>query len=128
MADFKKTLVLDFDGVLHSYESGWKGVDVVPDGPVPGAVEFILAAQETFQVMIYSSRSEAPSGIKAMSEALFEWIAEETDEPTAHRALDKLSFPTTKPAAFLSIDDRALTFTGVFPDPSTLHAFKPWNK
>lgn len=32
-------LSIDFDGVIHSYTSRWKGVDVIPDMPVPGAFE-----------------------------------------------------------------------------------------
>jgi hypothetical protein len=41
-----------------------------------------------------------------------------------------LRFPTQKPAAFLTIDDRAICFQGSFEqlDPETLLAFKPWNK
>ena len=34
----KPIVVLDFDGVIHSYKSGWKGADVIPDEPVPGPV------------------------------------------------------------------------------------------
>lgn len=29
----KPILCLDFDGVIHSYASGWKGADVIPDPP-----------------------------------------------------------------------------------------------
>jgi len=41
----KPILCLDFDGVIHSYSSGWKGADVIPDPPVPGAFDFIRRAK-----------------------------------------------------------------------------------
>lgn len=44
------------------------------------------------------------------------------------RFLKQIKFPTKKPAAFLTIDDRAMQFTGVFPDPAHLLKFEPWNK
>lgn len=28
------TVSFDFDGVIHSYRSGWKGAAVIPDPPV----------------------------------------------------------------------------------------------
>jgi len=62
----KPTICLDFDGVLHSYESGWKGIDVIPDPPVPGAFEALAKYVGHFRVCIYSSRSSAPEGIDAM--------------------------------------------------------------
>ena len=31
----KKTILADFDGVLHEYIKPWQGADVIPDGPVP---------------------------------------------------------------------------------------------
>src|SRR5882672_3079773 len=37
----KPILCLDFDGVLHSYSSGWKGADVIPDAPTPGMAAFL---------------------------------------------------------------------------------------
>lgn len=40
----------------------------------------------------------------------------------------EIEWPTQKPAAFLTIDDRAITFTGEWPDINALLAFQPWNK
>ena len=39
-----------------------------------------------------------------------------------------LEFPTKKPAAFLTIDDRAICFDGTFPSKDEMLNFKPWNK
>jgi hypothetical protein len=47
------------------------------------------------------------------------------------KLFDALEFPEQKPAAFLTIDDRAVTFDGKWDgidmDPLTLLSFKPWN-
>lgn len=40
----------------------------------------------------------------------------------------EIRWPTEKPAAMISIDDRALTFDGTWPALDTLKTFKPWNK
>ena len=61
---------LDFDGVLHSYTSGWKGADVIPDPPVEGAIAFLREAVKHFQVEIFSSRSHQPGGGYAMRDWL----------------------------------------------------------
>ena len=63
----KPILCLDFDGVIHSYASGWKGsVRNIPDDPVPGALEFIVKAVEHFDVHIFSTRSHQFGGRWAM--------------------------------------------------------------
>lgn len=43
-------------------------------------------------------------------------------------AWNKDAWPTTKPSAFVTLDDRALTFDGHWPEIDALKAFKPWNK
>lgn len=37
--DKKGTVVFDFDGVIHSYTSGWQGEGVANDPIVPGMAE-----------------------------------------------------------------------------------------
>jgi hypothetical protein len=117
----KPILCLDFDGVLHSYKSGWKGADCIPDPPVDGAMSFIMEAMEHFTVHIFSSRSNQPGGRSAMRA----WIYKNSGGAPW---VDDLEYPTEKPAAFLTIDDRALTFDGTWPSMETLLSFKPWNK
>lgn len=127
-------LCVDFDGVLHSYSSGWKGPRKIPDPPVPGAIEWLDSLVEDgesvcamsprfrdFDVCIYSSRSRYWGGRRAMKKWLVKWGFREDK-------IEKIRFPLMKPAAFLQIDDRAITFNGEFPTVKDMLAFKPWNK
>lgn len=121
----KPILCLDFDGVIHSYTSGWKGADIVSDPPVEGAIKFIDEALNHFRVAIYSSRSGHPDGVYAMRKWLRgHWL--EADLVGDREML--IEWPKEKPSAFITLDDRALTFDGTWPDIETLKAFKPWNK
>lgn len=124
----KPTLCLDFDGVIHSYSSGWKGADVIPDPPVDGAIAFMLGALNHFTVVIFSSRSHQPGGIGAMKSWLREHAGQTWYESPAGPGLEDVQFATEKPAAMISIDDRCLTFDGTWPAIETLKGFKPWNK
>ena len=40
----------------------------------------------------------------------------------------KIQFPTEKPAAWITIDDRCICFNGYFPTPEIINNFTPWNK
>lgn len=118
-----RTICIDFDGVLHSYASGWRGADVVADPPTAGAIAWLRSLLDSRRVspVIYSSRSKTPEGIAAMQN----WLLDNGLTADDVRALE---FPTQKPAAFLTIDDRAICFTGDFPSIDTMVNFKPWNK
>ena len=122
----KPVLCLDFDGVLHRYDSGWRGARIIPDGPVDGAVAFLAAASEHFTIAILSSRSHQEGGIAAMKV----WVGLGCREMSGAVPawFDAITWPTEKPSAMVTIDDRAITFTGTWPDPKDLLAFKPWNK
>lgn len=123
----KPLLCLDFDGVVHAYDSPWTDGKTITDGPVPGALEFIQEALKSFRVAIYSSRSHQDGGLYAMKEWMWH-CAEEADSGSGHAWVDDIEWPMEKPPAFLTIDDRAMLFTGNWPAVSSLLAFKPWNK
>lgn len=134
----KPILCIDFDGVIHSYTSGWKGADVIPDPPVPGAIAFLSRAKDCFDVQIFSSRSNQSGGIEAMQRWMRDAVYDHfdcvfttgapNDFDAANALLEALSYPTEKPPAMVTIADRALTFTGVWPTIRELQEFEPWNK
>ena len=150
----KPILCLDFDGVIHSYTSGWKGASVIPDPPVPGALEFIVTALDVFEVHILSSRSHQWGGKRAMKRYLREhlvdlgywgepvpqWWTDEIFKDThmapwdhevrsaADRVIAQIKWPWFKPPAMVTLDDRAMTFSGQWPTLTELMRFKPWNK
>lgn len=125
----KPILCLDFDGVLHSYTSGWQGVDIISDDAVQGAVAFLKESTREFDVQIFSSRSADPkNGIPAMQQWLLSKIFLELPFWEAKELFRMLSWPTVKPPAFLTIDDRAIQFTGEWPSIEMLLKFQPWNK
>jgi beta-phosphoglucomutase-like phosphatase (HAD superfamily) len=114
----KKTVIFDFDGVIHSYTSGWQGADVIPDPPVPGIREAIAEIREAgYEVVVVSTRCYQNGGIKAITEYLIKH-----DIP-----VDRVT--AEKPPAILTIDDRAICFDG---RPENLlekiQNFEPWNK
>lgn len=126
----KPILCLDFDGVVHSYTSGWKGADVIPDPPVPGALEFIIDALDRFEVHVFSSRSNQPGGIGAMQNWLRRHIWEIGDGAVIDGSaiVREIHWPTEKPPALVTIDDRAICFTGEWPSLDEIAAFQPWNR
>ena len=124
---WKCTICVDFDGVLHSYTSKFTTVDEIKDPPVPGAFEWLeemvnyQQGENNFELCIYSSRSKSFKGINAM----IEWFRK---HGLKEEVLRELSFPIQKPAASMTIDDRAYLFEGSFPTPDYILNFKPWNK
>ena len=125
---YKPILCLDFDGVVHSYTSRWQGADVIPDGPVEGAIAFMLGALHRFDVVIFSSRSNQKGGLDAMKRWLRAHAGAAWYESPDGQGLEDVRFVTEKPPALVTLDDRAITFTGTWPTLESIAQFKPWNK
>lgn len=128
----KPILCVDFDGVIHSYTTPWKDATTIPDPPVPGALRWLWKATEWFDVQIYSSRSKDPMAREAMRDWMIANARAEfgEDHPMSGGPDYPISIAYEKPAAFLTIDDRAFCFEGDWSEiePADLLNFKPWNK
>jgi hypothetical protein len=121
MADRLPILCIDFDGVIHKYSRGWQDGSIY-DGPTDGFFDWAERAQKRFRLVIYSSRSSSDEGRLAMGRWLAEHMRQRSGEPIT------FEMAAEKPPAFLTIDDRAITFNGNWNDmdPELLRGFKPW--
>ena len=55
--DKKKTIAIDFDGVIHAYSKGFQGLENAYDSPHPGAVDAITTLYEKgYRLIVVSSR------------------------------------------------------------------------
>lgn len=114
----KRTVVFDFDGVIHSYKSGYKGKAVIPDPPVLGIREAIAQIRDAgYEVVVVSARCTDQSGLRAINC----WLEKNkiiVDDIMAE-----------KPPAICYIDDRAICFDGNASDLlRKIKSFRPWNK
>jgi hypothetical protein len=127
---WKPILCIDFDGVIHDYMEGWKDGEIYGD-VVQGFFDWAEQAEKLFTLVIYSSRSLDPNNSIAMGQ----WIDKKRQEWLTARSLvapgPSFLYAHSKPAAFVTIDDRGVTFKGDWSapelQPETLRAFKPWN-
>jgi hypothetical protein len=131
----KPTLLLDFDGVIHAYSKGWED-GTIYDGPTEGFFEWAVEANKLFKLVVYSSRSNTEQGITDMKDWLqlhvIAWRHSQMERNSGiATALLEFEFPDHKPPAWLTIDDRAITFTGRWHDdklrPEALRRFVPWH-
>lgn len=118
-------ILVDFDDVIHDYtgSGGWQGHGSVPGDPVPGALPWLASLVGVMEVCIYSTRSAQVGGLRAMER----WLAYHWDGAEL-RAVDlaKIQFSDKKLPAKLTLDDRAIRFTGRFPLPQELLAYETW--
>jgi hypothetical protein len=96
----RRTVCLDFDGVLHSYRSGWCGSEIIPDPPIHGTRESVARLRQQYRVVVHSSRCHTEAGRRAVQG----WLQKHdivVDEVCEH-----------KPPAHVYVDDRAVRFRG----------------
>lgn len=95
MGQQKRTIAIDFDGVIHAYSEGFRDGSVYDD-PVPGAIAAIKKLERKgYRVVVFTARDDL--------NAVEDWLAERFKIPPPITNL--------KPRAIAYIDDHAIRFT-----------------
>jgi hypothetical protein len=84
-----------------------------------------------WDVVIHSSRARYLGGIRAMRKWLYRHAYDAGvwyEYGLGGTGLEFVRFSRWRPSAWITIDDRALTFDGKWPTLDSLKGFKPWNK
>lgn len=114
----EETIVFDFDGVIHSYKSGWQGPSNIPDEPVEGIAGLMKILKERgYKIVVVSSRARTPEGVLAITQYLDE-------HEITYDEID-----SQKPPAKCYIDDRGIRFNGSIEDLfMQIEMNQVWNK
>ena len=116
--NYKKRVLFDFDGVIHSYVSGWKGAAVIPDPPVEGIRDVIQTLRaDDYEIVVFTTRAETMAG----SDAVLNYLKKHDIEVDAITGF--------KLPAILCVDDRAICFDGnTLGLVDKIKAFQSWTK
>lgn len=102
----KKTICVDFDGVLNEY-NGYEEDDL--GEPLSGSQDFIKVLRKRYEVVILTSRPK---------EQVINWLR--------HNSFPSMKVTNRKVPAVAYIDDRAIQFNGSYKKViSQLNKFKP---
>ena len=110
--DFKKTILMDLDGVLNTYDGNFDKNFIPPIKD--GAKEFLQNLSENFDIKIFTTRNKILAS---------KWILENELEKYIHDVTDH------KDICWLFIDDRCINFQGDYKILNNqIQNFKAWYK
>lgn len=121
------TVAVDFDAVIHRYDSPWVNAHTIPDGPVDGAISWLHVTIQKMDVVMFSTRCKTWRGRRAVRRWLREQSGNLWHDGPGYRGIEDVRL-TGKPIALMYIDDRGFRFEGTFPTVAEIHAARPWNK
>jgi len=102
----KKTIALDFDGVIHDAYKGW-GDGTCYGEPLPGALEAIKSLSKKYNIVIFTAKAKSDRPLvngKPGTLLVLEWLKKyEIDEYVS-------SITSDKPRAELYVDDNGYRF------------------
>ena len=124
----EKIIAIDFDGVIHSFKSGWTGFNKISDKPTKGAIKWLsnfikqYCIKNNYKIVIFSSRCETYQGKRLIKN----WL-KNNGLPLSYIKI--LTFSYMKPFAHVIVDDRVICFDGSFKNlTKKIINFSPWHK
>lgn len=117
----KKTICIDFDGVIHDYSKGWQGDDVF-GSMIPNADLGTKALKKQgFTIIIFTTRPKTDALVKWLKDnkIVYDYINENPSQPK--KSSGKL-------IADVYLDDRGITFRGTWDEwlIEQIVSFKSW--
>ncbi len=109
---YKKTILIDLDGVLNQYQGSYSN-DYIP--PVrEGAKDFVKNLSRNFEIKLFTTRNKLLASKWVIENDLESFIADITN---------------IKETAWIYVDDRCINFDGNFENlTNNIFNFKPWYK
>ena len=110
MAHFKKTILIDLDGVLNTYTGNFDE-NLIP--PIKdGALKFIKNLSKNYKIKIFTTRNCLIASEWIINNGLKDFVDDVTN---------------VKEPSFLFIDDRCITLNGNYKDlQDKINNFKVW--
>ena len=110
MKTFKKTILIDLDGVLNTYTGNYDENYIPPIRE--GAYEFIKELSENYKIILFTTRGSSLAS---------QWLIDNNLQDFVQKATN------VKEPCYLMIDDRGLNFRGDYKEiTEQIKNFKPW--
>lgn len=101
--ELKRTIAIDFDGVLHPYTNGWTGSVPDDEPPIDGARELLAELHGTgFLLVVFSTRADHTDGKLGILDWLERHELGQYIEEVTHLKVPAIAY----------IDDRAVPYAG----------------
>lgn len=120
----KKVILVDFDGTLNSYRSGFDASrpEHLPDAPNPGAIGWLrrLITTRQYEPVIFTTRAlirQTGQVNPVVVEAIRDWLLKHGLE---REAAHSVQVTCIKLPCSLMVDDNAFRYEGKFPTPEEL--------
>lgn len=102
MAKTKRTICVDFDGVINAYRNGYGAGEF--DEPIEGSIQALVRLlKRGYNVVILTAREN--------HREIEDYIANHMRELNFNEFTDQFEVTNVKPVAIAYIDDRAVRFT-----------------
>jgi hypothetical protein len=106
LEDESKTIAIDFDGVIHSFEFGFYD-GTIYGTPIPGSIDAIKKLSENYRIVIYTAKAKKDRPLinnKNGIELVWEWL----EKYNLSQYIKEIT--AEKPRAICYIDDKAIRF------------------